>query len=139
MRMKAYCRLALLGLAGVALAATAWAKVYTMQATSITPGAVGKIDTKTEKTGGNVQVTVSTEHLARPSMLQPSATQYVVWSQPEGAQPMNEGTLTIGGNEKGDLKFTSSATRFSVFVTAENEETPREPSKRVILRSDVSE
>jgi hypothetical protein len=139
MSIKSYYRLVVLGLVGLALTATAWAKVYTMQASSITPGAVGKVDAKADKSGGNVQVTVRAEHLARPGLLTPSATSYVVWVQPDGAQPMNEGTLAVGDNEKGELKLTTSANKFSVFVTAENDQAPKDPSDRIILRSNVQE
>jgi hypothetical protein len=139
MTRNAYYRSGLLFVGTFFLAVTGWAKVYTMQATPIVPGAVATVDAKVDKNGGNTQVTVKAERLAKPTLLTPSATSYVVWLQDQGGQPMNQGELRIGDDQKGELKMTTTASHFSVFITAENDPKPKSPSNRVVLRSDVQE
>jgi hypothetical protein len=120
-------------------ATAAWARTYTFHATPVAPGATGVIDAKAPKAGGNTDLTIKVDHLARPTLLTPPANQYVVWIQPENGQPQNEGVLSVGDNEKGDLKITTSASKFAVLVTAENEAHAQSPSGRVVLRADVLE
>lgn len=121
------------------LGATAWAKNYTFQSTPIAPGATGKIEAKADKSAGNTSVTIHVDNLARPTLLTPPANAYVVWIEPQGGTPQNQGVLTVGGNEKGDLKMTTSASKFKVLVTAEADTHPQAPSDRVVLQSEVEE
>ena len=132
-------RLALMACAALLLAVTVSAKTYRMTSTQVTPGATGTIDTKVDKSGGNTELGVKVDHLARPTLLTPPANDYVVWIEPEGQPAMNEGVLRIGDNEKGDLTVTTSASKFNVLVTAETEAHPQRPSNRVVLRSQVAE
>ena len=120
-------------------ATAAWAKTYTLYATPVDPGATGTIDAKAPKAGGNTEITVKVDHLARPTLLTPAANEYVVWVQPDNGQPQNEGVLSVGDNEKGDLKITTSASKFAVLVTAENAAHAQTPSNRVVLRANVLE
>jgi hypothetical protein len=131
--------LALASLAVLLFAVSSWAKIYTLQATSVAPGATGAVDAKAAKAGGNTNVAITVNHLARPTLLTPPANEYVVWLEPQGESPENEGILNIGDNEKGDLKVTTTASKFAVVVTAETEAHPQNPSNRVVLRSDVQE
>ncbi len=137
MRQRGYYVLAFVAVAMLALSVTAWAKTYTMQATSITPGATGTVDAKPDKNGGNMEVTVKVDHLARPTLLTPPANEYVVWIEPEDGAPQNQGVLQVGENEKGELKMTTTSSRFKVLVTAESEAHPKTPSNRVVLQSNV--
>ena len=139
MGKRAYYVLAVVAVAMLALGVTAWAKTYTFQATSIVPGATGTIDAKADKSGGNTNVTISVDHLARPTLLTPPANEYVVWVDPEDGSPQNQGVLRVGDNEKGSLKMTTTSSKFKVMVTAENEAHPQSPSNRVVLRADVQE
>jgi hypothetical protein len=139
MGKKAYYVFAVVAIAMLALGVTAWAKTYTFQATSIVPGATGTIDVKADKSGGNTNVTISVDHLARPTLLTPSANEYVVWLEPEEGSPQNQGVLRVGDNEKGGLKMTTTSSKFKVMVTAEMEAHPQSPSNRVVLRADVQE
>jgi hypothetical protein len=139
MRQKGYYLPVFVAVAMLALGVTAWAKTYTMQATSLTPGATGTIDAKADKTGGNTTVTIKVDHLARPTLLSPRANEYVVWIVPEDGAPQNQGVLQVGDNEKGELRMTTTSSKFSALVTAETEPHPKTPSDRVVLRSDVQE
>ena len=139
MTRKAYQLAVLAAVAMLAIGVTAWAKTYTMQATSLTPGATGTVDAKADKTGGNTTITIKVDHLARPTLLTPPANEYVVWLEPEDGSPQNQGVLQVGDNEKGDLKMTTTSSKFKVIVTAETEQHPKSPSNRVVLQSDVQE
>jgi hypothetical protein len=109
-----------------------------MQA-NITPGATRSVDVKADKTGGNTEMTIKVDHLARPTLLTPPANEYVVWIVPEDGAPQNQLVLQVGDNEKGDLKMTTSSSKFNVLVTAESEAHPKTPSNRVVLQSNVQE
>ena len=139
MTRKAYQLAVLAAVAMLAIGVTAWAKTYTMQATSLTPGATGTVDAKADKTGGNTTITIKVDHLARPTLLTPPANEYVVWLEPEDGSPQNQGVLQVGDNEKGDLRMTTTSSKFKVIVTAETEQHPKSPSNRVVLQSDVQE
>lgn len=127
------------GVCGMALlvALLAWGKTYTMQTTPLEPGAVAKLDIKANT--GNTELTLKAEHLAKPSLLSQPATNYVVWVQQPGHEAMNVGLLRVDDNQKGEVKATTTATRFTVFVTAEDDAKAQTPSDRVVLRADVQE
>jgi hypothetical protein len=139
MRKKAYYLPVLIAVAMLAFGVTAWAKTYTFQATSITPGATGTVDVKADKSGGNTNVAITVDHLARPTLLTPAANEYVVWIEPEDGVPQNQGVLRVGDNEKGALRMTTTSSKFKVMVTAETETHPQVPSNRVVLRAEVQE
>jgi hypothetical protein len=131
LRLGGVCGMALL------LAVLAWGKTYTMQTTALEPGAVAKLDVKANT--GNTELTIKVEHLAKPTLLSRPASNYVVWVQQPGREPANMGILHIGENLKGDAKGTTTATRFTVLVTAEDDSKAQTPSDRVVLRADVQE
>ena len=139
MKQKGHYVLAFVAVAMLALGVTAWAKTYTLQATSIAPGATGTVDAKAAKAGENTEAILKVDHLAKPTLLTPPANEYVVWLQSQGGQPENVGILRVAENEKADLKMTTTAAKFTVLVTAETEAHPQRPSNRVVLRTDVQE
>lgn len=123
----------------LAFGTSVWARNYALEATSIVPGATGDVVAKAQKAGGNTDVIVKVDNLARPTLLSPPANAYVVWIEPENGQPQNEGILRVGDNEKGALKITTTASKFAVVVTAENGDHPQTPSDRVVLRANLLE
>jgi hypothetical protein len=131
LRLGGVCGMALL------LAVLAWGKTYTMQTTPLEPGAVAKLDVKANT--GNTELTIKVEHLAKPTLLSRPASNYVVWVQQADREPANVGVLRIDDNLKGDVKATTTATRFTVLVTAEDNAKAQTPSDRVVLRADVQE
>jgi len=139
MKVKANYVLGFVAVAMLALGVTARARTYAFQATSIVPGATGAVDAKADKTGGNTMVTIKVDHLARPTLLTPAANEYVVWIEAQDGAPQNQGVLQVGDNEKGDLKMTTTASKFKVLVTAETEPHPKTPSDRVVLQTEVQE
>lgn len=135
--MKATLRFSMICAMVSLLAVVAWGKTYTMQTTTLDPGAVAKLDVKTNT--GNTELTLKADHLAKPSLLAQPATNYVVWVQEPGREAQNEGILRIDANLKGEVKATTNGTRFTVLVTAEDDAKSQTPSDRVVLRADVQE
>ncbi len=97
-----------------------------MQTTPLEPGAVAKLDVKANT--GNTELTLKVEHLAKPSLLSQPASNYVVWVQEPGHEAINEGLLHVDENLKGEVKATTTATRFTVLVTAEDDVKAQTPS-----------
>lgn len=119
------------------LATWAWGKTYTMQTTTLEPGAVAKLDVKANT--GNTELTLKVDHLAKPTLLSQPRTNYVVWVEQEGREPQNAGALRVDDSLKGEVKATTTATRFMVLVTAEDDAKAQIPSDRVVLRANVQE
>lgn len=135
--MKATLRFGLACAVVSLLATLAWGKTYTMQTTTLEPGAVAKLDVKANT--GNTELTLKVDHLAKPTLLSQSATNYVVWVEQEGHEPQNVGVLRVDDGLKGDVKATTTATRFMVLVTAEDDAKAQTPSNRVVLKANVQE
>jgi len=135
--MKTTLRFGLACAAVSLVAILAWGKTYTMQTTTLEPGAVAKLDVKAN--AGNTELTLKVDHLAKPTLLSQPATNYVVWVQQEGHESQNVGILRVDDNLKGDVKATTTATRFMVLVTAEDDAKAQTPSDRVVLKANVQE
>jgi hypothetical protein len=116
--------------------ATSWAKSYPMIAGKAAPAATGKVTVGKEK-NGNMQVTVKTEHLAKPGKLTPPAHAYVVWFQEQGSEPINQGQLKVSHKRKGKFKITTRYQNFDLFITAETDPMTKVPSGQTVLTSKV--
>jgi hypothetical protein len=138
MKRQIFSRLALLAGAVLAVASVASAKTYHMTSMTTVPGAAGEVNVAKEK-NGNIEIDVSVTHLAKPGMLTPSATSYVVWFEEEGSQPQSQGQLRIGDDLKGELKSTTTLNNFRVIITAETDSQTKSPSDQVVLRATVQE
>jgi len=135
--MKATLRVGLACAVVSLLATLAWGKTYTMQTTTLEPGAVAKLDIKANT--GNTELTLKAEHLAKPTLLSQPGTNYVVWVEQDGREPQNIGVLRVDDSLKGEVKATTTAPRFMVLVTAEDDARAQTPSDRVVLRANVQE
>jgi hypothetical protein len=112
------------------------AKSFPMAAGQSTPAATGKVDIGKDQ-NGNIEVTIKTEHLAKPGMLTPAATTYVVWFRKPNGEPTNQGQLKVEDSLKGELKTTTHLQNFEVFITAENDPHTKIPSEQVVLKANV--
>jgi hypothetical protein len=121
------------------ISGAAWATDFKMQATPVDPGAQGTVTVDAGKAGQNASIKVKVEHPAKPSLLTPPASAYVVWIEQSGEAPQNGGTIRIGDDEKGEVLMTTTAPRFTVLITAETDTHPQAPSERVVLRSNVQQ
>ena len=112
------------------------AKSFPLAAGPTNPAATGKVDLGTDK-NGNIEVTIKTEHLAKPGMLTPPATTYVVWFKEPNAEPVHQGQLKVGDKLKGEFKTTTHLQNFEVFITAENDPNSKIPSDQLDLKANV--
>jgi hypothetical protein len=112
------------------------AKSFPMAAGQSTPAATGKVETGKDK-NKNIEVTIKTEHLAKPGMLTPAATTYVVWFREPSGEATNEGQLKIEKSLKGDFTTTTRLQNFEVFITAEKDPGTKSPSGPVVLKANV--
>ena len=89
---------------------------------------------------GNMEYTVTVEHLGDPAKLQPSATTYVVWVLPkkEDSTLQNMGALKVDADYNGELSFKSAFKSFDLTVTAEESADATKPTGRDILKTTVA-
>ena len=88
---------------------------------------------------GNTELDMKAESLAAPSALTPPKNAYVVWIQPPDGPPQNHGQITIGKDQKAELKTATPYKRFKVFITAEDQAQLQAPEGPTILSADVAE
>ncbi len=118
------------------IATAADARTFQLTASPAVPAANGKVDASKDK-NGNTEVSLSAEHLAQPGMLTPPASNYIVWFQEEGRQPVNEGQMKVGKDLKGDFKTTTRFHNFKLFITAESDAQASAPSGQTVLSTTV--
>jgi hypothetical protein len=123
----------ILGLSSIAMA-----KTYHLTSTPLVPAATGDVDVSRDQ-NGNFEIQLKVSHLAKPGVLTPPATAYIVWFQEQGSEPESQGELRVDDNLKGELKTSTPFHNFDVFVTAEGDKQARTPSGRMALRSSIQE
>jgi hypothetical protein len=111
-------------------------KVDLTPATSV-PAAMGHAEITHDK-NGNTLVDLKVHHLAKPENLTPPASAYVVWFQPAGQPPQNQGVLRVDSDLNGEFKTTTPLKNFDIFVTAEPGPTVTAPTGSEIMRQHVS-
>jgi hypothetical protein len=135
MNLKRFSILGLLILASM-VGTTMSAKTYPLTSEPGTPAASGQIDVGKDK-NGNVEITIRTEHLAKPGMLTPPATAYVIWFREQSSDPANQGQLMVAKSLKSEFKTTTQFKNFDVFITAEGDPMTKIPSGQVVLKAKV--
>jgi hypothetical protein len=103
-----------------------------------TPAARGTISVKVGP-NKNTEMDVKVYALAHPSSLTPPENTYVVWVQPPGENPKNEGQLHVDKNENAELHAEVPYKRFKVFITAEQEPQVQTPTGPQVLSADVAQ
>ncbi len=113
-------------------------KEYPMRASSSVPAAAGIVKVQRDKDSGNTKLDIRVWHLANPSRLTPSATNYIVWVRPRDGAAVKQGAIRADKNQKGEVKLVTMAKDFEVFITAEQSESADVPSDFQVLRADVT-
>ena len=119
-----------------ALAVSAYAKNFPMTAATIVPGAQGDVNVDKDK-NGNTRLKMSVKHLARPDSLTPPMTTYIIWLQERGGTPESQGQLKIDKHLKADFQTVTPSRNFDLFVTAEQDTTPKAPTGPEVLRTSI--
>lgn len=100
------------------------------------PAATGKAHMDKDR-NGNLRLKLEVDHLAKPGALTPAKQSYVVWVQPRGKDPINQGALKVNDNLKGSFEGTVPNQDFEVFVTAEDNAAAQMPTGPKLLRAEL--
>jgi hypothetical protein len=100
------------------------------------PAASGKAKIDKDK-NGNLRLKIEVNNLAKPGALSPARQNYVVWIQPRGKEPMNQGTLKVNGDLKANFEDTVPNQNFEVFVTPEDNPAAQMPTGPKLLRAEI--
>lgn len=109
-----------------------------MKASPQTPAAQGTVEVKTGD-NNNTKVDAKVQYLAKPSTLSPPADVYVLWIQPTGQAPKNEGELMVQNNLQGELKTETPYKHFKVFITAEKSPRVESPQGQQVLAATIAQ
>jgi hypothetical protein len=85
------------------LALLAWGKDMPLTADPTVPAASGKVSYDRDD-NGNLKVKIEVNHLAQPTTFTPAKQTYVVWIQPRGKDPENQGQLRVNSDLKAELE-----------------------------------
>jgi hypothetical protein len=103
-----------------------------------TPGAHGTVSAKVGP-NKNTKLDVKVYSLAQPNSLTPPENTYVLWVQPPGENPKNQGQLIVDKNENAQLHTEVPYKRFKVFITAEQNPQVQMPTGPQVLSADVAQ
>ena len=118
------------------LTLSAWGREDRLVNTGATPAAMGKVITDTDR-NGNTGVEVQVKHMATPESLTPAKNSYVVWIQARGKEPEVLGLIRVNSDLAGSLRATTPYKDFDIFITAEDNPKPDQPSTMTILKGTV--
>jgi hypothetical protein len=113
-------------------------KEYRMTSGAGVPAAMGMVRVQKAKDNGNNKLQIKVEHLARPSSLTPSATNYLVWIRPNGGDALKQGAVGVDKNLSGELTVETVAKDFDLFITAEQSNSVTVPSSIEVLHTHIS-
>jgi len=113
-------------------------KTIHMNSAPEVPAAHGVIHAKATD-NGNTEMNIKVRALAQPSALTPAQGTYVVWIQPPGHDPVNEGALKVDGDLKGEMTTTTPYKDFKVFITGEKYAQIQQPTGPTVLSGQVAE
>jgi hypothetical protein len=112
---------------------------FPFEASSVTPGAMGEVVTRTDA-NGNTRLSIDVQHLAPPDRVAPGATVYVVWvtDVAAGATPQNLGALRVDKDLRGKLEVATPLRTFDLTITAEPSPGVVAPSGPPVLKVRVT-
>jgi hypothetical protein len=114
------------------------AKTYKLTASSKVPAASGTVKVQTGHHNHNTNVDVKVYDLARPTNLPSSSNVYVLWIQPNGRKPANEGQLKVNKKLNGELHAQTTAKNFKLFITPEQGPTVSSPHGDEVLHTHIT-
>jgi hypothetical protein len=123
----------------LAFSACSGATMVRLTSSQQTPAAEGRV-TATGGANNNVRLLVEVHHLARPDLVAPSATAYVVWAQPTetGTTPQNLGAIRVTHDLDGRLDTLTPLHSFDLMITAEPSATVLAPSGPAVMTARVN-
>jgi len=118
---------------------TSCSRKATFQQSSVVPAAHGDVKVKKDD-NRNYRIDVEISDLAEVEKVYTRNYSYFVWMETEEGEVENLGKLIsskgfLSNQRKAELETVSRFKPSRIFITAEREEKPRQPSNRVILRT----
>ena len=87
-----------------------------------------------------ILITVTLDHLVSPEKVELGLTHYIVWFAPVGEHPLYQQALDYDAETMvGRASIPTSLREFEVQVTAENSETPNQPSDLLMASQKIRE
>ncbi len=104
----------------------------------VAPAAQGVVSTQQDE-NGNTQMSISVKHLAKPSLISPMASSYVVWIKPSGARSFqNVGALRVNQDLEGTYQTSVPYQNFDLIVTPERSPMAQSPTGVTVLQKSVN-
>jgi hypothetical protein len=112
---------------------------YALVGSAYVPAAHGEIDVeKIDKE--QILVTVTLDHLVAPEKIELGLTYYIVWFAAVGEVPVRQQALDYDAEARlGRAAIPTSLREFEVQITAENSETPNQPSDLLVASQKIRE
>ncbi len=112
---------------------------YALVGSAYVPAAHGDIEIE-KIDQEQILVTLTLDHLAPPERIELGLTHYIVWFTPVGGLPMRQRALDYDAETQvGRASIPTSLREFELQVTAENSETPNQPSDLLVASQKVRE
>lgn len=97
----------------------------------------GTVDARVGE-NGNTDIEVRVKHLSAPSKVEPDASVYVVWIEPQGSPIQNIGALQVDEDLVGAFNATTPHRIFRLSVTPEPSARMDNPSHEPVFTSEVA-
>src|SRR5437868_11085455 len=118
------------------ICAVANAKKFPLAAAPSIPAARGDVEINHDK-NGNTKFKIKVQHLATPDALTPPKAAYIVWLRERDGNASPQGQLRVDKKLNGSFEGVTPAKNFDVFITAEQETTPKAPTGDEILKATI--
>ncbi len=112
---------------------------YALVGSAYVPAANGEIDVE-KIDGKEILISVTLDQLVAPERIERDLTHYIVWFAPVGELPMRQQALDYDAEAQvGRASIPTFLREFEVQITAENSETPNQPSDILIASQKIRE
>ncbi len=112
---------------------------YALVGSAYVPAAHGEIDIE-KIDREQILVTVLLDHLVPPDKVEPGLTHYVVWFSAPGELPVRQQALEYDAeSQTGRASIPTSLREFELRITAENGDTPNQPSDLAVASQQIRE
>jgi hypothetical protein len=112
---------------------------YALVGSAYVPAAQGEIEVE-KIDGDQILLTVTLDHLVSPEKIEVGLTHYIVWFVPVADRPLYQTALEYDPETRvGRASIPTSLREFELQVTAENSETPNQPSDLLMASQKIRE
>ncbi len=102
---------------------------------SVVPAAEGYVKISTDRNKNNI-IKIRIKNLAKIDRLDPAMKTYIVWMLTDRETTMNIGRINSSKGLKVSFDAVSSFKPIKIFITAEVNESTKEPGEKIVLSTD---